>query len=421
MADNTIDLEKNSANNKFNLEQVIKENPSYIVRLDPKIAEQPIYLPDNLFIAKLKDLGVDEFMAFFADPISTGITKAALSANAAAKWIPVSGPIAEKLIFLGRHMIEAKKIYKSTPEKSRKPYGYYLKDGIKHGFVNMTKDLIYHDPLYAGLMVLGMQLTEIHPSLLSLADYVLSVPAAVAIDVGVDYARHTHNIHKLKKAGFTAEKYYESRFFILNEKNPNDVLEMLMKEFNLDFTGTVRYTDRYFDVDDKGLSGRTVRMRIRNRQMREFEKGLWARTSEGFKQEESNMLQIVYTRAKEQKTKNDQCRYYPSKKEKVYAIINPDATSIDQITDDKIRAIGKKLLVSDKKYKPIIFNRGVARDQEAAICVDNMYSDRPFYVLEDKVYTDTRLQKEIMRFIMVECPVVAKQTTYGKFESMIEI
>jgi hypothetical protein len=255
---------------------------------------------------------------------------------------------------------------------------------------------------------------------ISLVDYIISVPAAVGIDCYVDKLRHNRNIKNFEKSGFTSEKYYESRFFVLNEKDPSDVLESLVKEFNLEYKGIAEYTDRYFDVDKAGLSGRQVKMRLRKRTLRDSEAKLFAKNDEGQGEHISNMLQVIYTRARKSKSKKEeQVNFYPVTKEKIYAIVNNDAECLDDITDKDIRIAGKNMVYSDKISKPISFSRGVAGNHELAICIDAMSFMRPFYVVELKVYNDTKLLKEAMRYLMVECPIAAKQTTYGKADMFL--
>ncbi len=407
---------ENKLNNKDNNnELIIKEQ----LEFNQRAAEQPILLPENAFIKKFKDLGVDEILAAFIDPASSAVGNMFLPTALKPYILPITGPVAEKAIFILRHALEAKGIYKTTPEKIRKPYNFYLKEGVKHGAENLVKDIIYHDPIYITLMYAGLTLfPNVHPSIISFADYLVSVPMAVGLDVMVDEIRHKKTTNKLIKAGFHHEKYYESRFRVLKEKDPSVALEEFMEEFNLTSSGTVMYKDTYCDINSQGFSGRELSMRLRQREKRDFEKEnpVWIEEGEFLDSDNITSLQITYTRAREDKGhKNtiDQCRYFPVRKEKLYALIDPNTKSLEDITDTKILNIIKDRLLSNKT-KEITFERTIARNGELAICTDKVVTDRPYYILELKVYKDTNLLKQAMRYIMVNFPLAVEQTTYGK-------
>ncbi|MGV8171335.1 MAG: hypothetical protein ACP5OA_01420 [Candidatus Woesearchaeota archaeon] len=390
--------------------------------IDQRAAEQPIYLPDHPYIAKLKDLGVDEIIAAFVDPISTTLMGGILSGNARAIVLPITGPLTEKFTFFIRHGLEARKIYNTTPERNRKEYNFYLKQGLKHGASNLGKDLLYHDPMYITLMAAGMKMfPDVPPGVISFASYAISVLGAVGLDVGLDELKHSINKKRMKNSGFFSENYYESRFYVLSEKNPQDILEELVKEFGLEYQGTVKYHDKYFDVNHQGYSGREVKMRLRSRDKREFEKSKpeWNKNHTHANGEQFNTLQIIYNRAYEHRKGVDQCRYFPVKKEKMYAFVDSDISSLEEITDPKISKIGKKLQIDKNRTQIVTFDRTIARNEKLAVCTDGINSKRPFYVLELKVYDDTRLLQQAMRYLMVECPLAATQTTYGKSDIII--
>jgi adenylate cyclase class IV len=412
-------LNINSNTNLVCINSNTKQETNTKLELDIRASQQPIYLPDNAFIAKFKDLGIDELLAAFIDPASSAVGNLLLPQELKQYVLPVTGPAAEKAIFILRHAFEAKGIYKTTPKKIRKPYKFYLKEGVKHGAENLVKDLVYHDPIYIGLMYAGLTLfPEIHPSVISFADYLISVPMAVGIDVMIDELRHKKTTKNIVKSGFHKEKYYESRFRVLKEKDPKEALEDFMQEFNLQSCGTVTYKDTYFDINSKGFSGREVSMRLRQREKRDFEKENkeWIQEGEFSNNNNITSLQITYTRAREHKgNKNtpDQCRYFPVKKEKLYAILDPNAKTLEDITDNKILHLAKSKII-DNKTKEITFERTIARNGELAICTDKVVANRPYYILELKVYKNTNLLKQAMRYIMVNFPLAVEQTTYGK-------
>ncbi|MGV8087217.1 MAG: hypothetical protein ACP5N1_06325 [Candidatus Woesearchaeota archaeon] len=423
----TIDESINTNNNtkfvdKEEREKILEKSRK--LEFNNKVAEQPILLPDHVFIKKFKDLGIDEILASVVDPASSAVGNALLSPELKNYILPFTGPAAEKFIFFARHMLEARGIYKTTHEKIRKPYKYYLKEGVKHGAGNLVKDIVYHDPIYTSLMYAGLILfPEVHPSVISFVDYLVSVPLAVGLDVIIDEKRHKKITKNIIKAGFQSEKYYEAKFDVLKEMDPTIVLDELINDFNLKRSGTVTYTDTYFDIESEGFSGRKISMRLRQREKRDYEKEdpSWIHKEEFSYDNKIASLQIVYTRVKEDKgnTKNpDQCRYFPAKKEKLYAILDPNTKSLEDITDNKILNIAKHRIISDSR-KTITFDRTIARNNELAICTDKVMADRPYYRLELKVYKDTNILKQAMRYIMVNFPLAVEQTTHSKNDTWL--
>jgi hypothetical protein len=390
------------------------------VPLDPKSADKPIDLPDKPFIAKIKDFGSDEVLAAGVDPISTTVMDAVLSRSLKQYVLPFVGPITEKIMFFPRHIWSTRKIYVETPKDRRRKFSYYLKDGLKHGYSNLMKDIMYHDPIYVLIMWFGLLYTTIAPGILSVASYVIGILAAAGIDVGKDEIKHKMYKKDLKNNGFIEEQYYESRFYIFTRKNPDEVIAKMSKKFGLHERSTIRYNDEYYFHKLPQYSGRIARFRLRSRDRRGFEKDntLW-----GENDKKVNTLQVTFTTAQEHKKDIDQCRYFPSKKEKLYMLLPHDVknlrASINSF-DESTRKIIRQMLGSEATpYSRISFERTVVSNNELALCVDKVRAKELVYIVELKVYKDTNLLKQAMRYLMVECPIAALQTTRGKSDLLI--
>ncbi|MFH1400770.1 MAG: hypothetical protein ABIH41_04575 [Nanoarchaeota archaeon] len=386
-----------------------------IVHLDSKLAEKPIELPLHPYLAAIKDFGSDELLAAVVDPVSTTILASVIPPHLKGAILPFVGPVTEKIAFFPRHLLQARQIYRTMPVERRKPFKHYFKEGVKHGSTNLLEDVMWHDPLYMGMMAAGLQYTDIHPGVLSAASYVIAVFAASGIIVAKAEARHHRTRKKLEKMGFVREEYYESRFHISTERPPDDIIEAMYRRFGLSMVSTVKYDDVYLQTSLAGESGRRVKMRLRTRDRRPHEKD---DTQYGRDPSRVSTMQVIYTRAREQKVRNDQCNYFPVHKEKHYRVMDAPIRTLDEIRDLEF-AKQTKQWVDGNVRDGIRFERTNAHNEQLAVCTDRVDAKRPFYVLELKVYDDTTLLKEAMRYVMVDCPIVAHQTTWGKHDLIV--
>jgi hypothetical protein len=231
------------------------------------------------------------------------------------------------------------------------------------------------------------------------------VLVVAGIEVAKDEFLFRREKGALKKAGFTGESFYESRFVVNSGVPPAELFAQVGKEFGLEFVGTTQYTDHYLGVPLPSYSGRTVSFRLRSR-------GLFGH--ESFDHDTMHSLQVVYTRSREEKTATDQVRYFPSHKEKWYLPLEVQAHTLDDLVGTQSRATFDKHFAVEGVSKSVYFDRMLTRNNELALCTDTFGTDRGSYVVELKVWSDKKLLKEAMRYVMVECPVSATQTTHGK-------
>lgn len=380
-----------------------------IVRLDSKkLAEQPIKLPDHPYIASLKDFGGDELLAGGVDILSTTLVAKLANASWRNNVLPFVGPVVEKGIFYLRHLHEASKIYSTTPTANRQPFSFYFKNALRDGSDNLVKDLLFHDPLYIGFMALGLhQLPEVPPFMLSAASYTSAVLLVAGIDVLKDEIEHKTKKRQLKKLGFDGEEYYESRFHVAMEKNQQDLIDQFMKEFGITEISRSVYHDTYMQHVLRPTGGRNakVRIRSRNRRKTEVDNNIW-----GNNPDKVNSLQVIYTKAREDHHGLDQVRYFPVRKEKLYRLLSGNGA--EEYLVGKLRA-------PNPNYFDITFERLMGRQRELAVCTDIINADRPYYIIELKVYRDTKLLEQAMRYLMVECPIVAVQTNHGKSDLFV--
>jgi hypothetical protein len=375
---------------------------------DHALAHTPIALPENPYVTSLKTFGLDELLAGIVDAGAT--TAASFVVPAAYKMmvLPFVGPVLEKVGFFPQHIWKAYNVYKTTPPSKREPLSHYVKEALRNGGANLAKDVLVHDPIYIGLMAGGLYaLPQVPPGFLSASSYIIGVLAVAGIDVTKDELLYARAKNRLKHAGFGIERYYEARFWVKGDKNTDSLLAGLVKEFGLNHERSVEYEDRYFKNNFTPYSGRTVKVRLRHRRATEKEQlelnlpGPWM-----------DSLQVVYTRAKEHANGLDQCRYFPMLKEKLWLKLRQGAMPA-RIEDVKNKAATDIVLAATtNEQHELHFSRTMFTGKELAACTDTMRHG--FRLVELKVWKDTRLLQQAMRYAMIECPVI--QTTHGKYE-----
>jgi len=369
------------------------------IEILPKdLAESPIKIPKNPYWKVLKRFGTDELIAMFINIIGTVIISFFTTARII---LSIAGPIVEKIGFFPMHFKEAWTIYKTTPKRQRRKFSHYFKKAVKGGLTSLTEDLLIHDPFYILFMFVGLTIYPKVPIwLLAGASFIIAVFVVSGLEVLFREYQYWDFKRRMKKAGFETETYYEARFFISSKQDYKELLERFAREFNLTKVKPLVYDDTYFEHDFPKFSRREPKVRIRKR-THESETG-WLQTA-----------QVVYTVTREERpSKIEQYRFFPTKKEKIYYLLNQKTPkSIKEIKNSKIRKMLRP--VHDELPKKYVkFNRYIAHNNELLVSTDKISGKRGFYLVELKVYKDVKLLMEAMRFLMREFPVV--QTTHAK-------
>ncbi len=370
--------------------------------LPKEVSETPIHVPENPFWDVFKRFGRDEAIAMVINIIGTAIV--GLFATVPIV-LALTGPIVEKIGFFPAHFKEALDVYRTTPKKKRASFKSYFAKAFRGGFKSLTEDILIHDPIYAVLMLLGIAIYPQTPVwILAAVSFIIAVFAVSGLEVGFNELRYLLFKKKLKKIGFGFESYYESRFFISAKKKPEDVLDQISRRFNISrFSRPLMYNDIYYDSKIPIFSGRSPKLRLRQRCSRD--RNGWMQTA-----------QIVFTRASEiTQTEMSQHRFFPIKKEKLFFVLDQKMpTNLDDIKDKKAKKLLKSLIHKKTRSPRIRFEREIANDPKLLVSVDFINAKRPYYLLELKTYKNTKLLKEAMRYVMTEFPVV--QTTHSKIE-----
>jgi hypothetical protein len=379
---------------------------------DKTIAERPILLPDHPYLASLKDFGADELIAAGIDIVATGIAGTLIEGPARFAVLPFVGPVLEKGAFFIRHAINAQRVYETTPENLRQKRMFYFKQGIKHGSANLMKDLMVHDPIYSIGVASGLcALPNVPPFILSSLSYIIGVAAVAGIDVIRNEKGYKRFKRGLERKGFTTEKYWESRFMIRGDKNPLEVMEQLAEEFQLTARGGSLFEDTYVENRLPSFNGRTGKLRLRSRARREYEKGInkW-----GEDKDYIHTLQVAYSRARNNcKNHLEQFNYFPVEKTKICFFLPQKNERIEDL-EGEARKVAESYAAPERHYRKVSFERILFNSPELAICTDVVHAKRPYYLVELKTHDNLNLLQKAMRHIMLECPVVAVQTTHGK-------
>jgi hypothetical protein len=385
---------------------------SEISSLEKKLAEEPIDLPGSPFWDVLKRFGRDEAIAMAINVAGTAGVSSALKNSEIAKKtkdviLSLTGPILEKIGFFPGHFKEALGVYKTTPKEKREKLSKYFGRAIKGGAKSLLEDVLIHDPLYIGMMYGGMRAYPETPAwLLAVGSFVVAVFGVAFLEVGYKELSYLKRKRKFKKAGFGDESYYESRFLISSEVDPEDVVKVISEKYELGDSKVWRYQDRYFETCLPEYSNRTPKIRLRRRTRLDKE------------EEPVQTAQVTYTRAAEiAKKEVGQYRYFPIKKDKLYFMLDQDMPQfVGEIEDSRARGLLENSVKNNVPHN-IEFQRTVAYDPSIMlVSADRVGMDeRPFNVVELKVYKDTDMLKEAMRYILMHFPVVL-QTTHGKYE-----
>ncbi|MBI5392548.1 hypothetical protein HZA96_01640 [Candidatus Woesearchaeota archaeon] len=384
--------------------------------LEERLYNQPIAVPENPLVHVGRNFVTDQLSAMGASIAVTTVTDILLAIlgvpDVVRKSITsVVGPLAEKpFFFLGPYR-RNKELYRTLPPEIREEWNVYKKRAISEGIQTCGKDIL-HDIGYTSLMA---PLEFLAPSFFGSAtlyaaiSYILPVFGISLGEYGVREFGYWNFKRKIKKIGFEPENYVESRFYIDKKVSPQEALDRIAVQLGLDQRDIGTYQDLYFSQNIPDFSGRTSKMRLRKRKYK------------GEKQEVRSM-QVVFTRAVQSREENglSQFNYFPQIKNKLYHLLPNDGNmpnSIDEIEDERVREFCSQLLKKDDSgdcdTTSVKFDRMYARNKDVAVTVDNVLSDRNFYVLEIKAW---KIEDIIapMRRIMYELPVIT--TMYGKQE-----
>ena len=383
-----------------------------VIKLDKRVADQPIELPSSPFWDVFKKFGRDEAIAMIINVTGTAGLEyflstpfaSTLSAGTKEMALTVAGPVVEKAGFFPGHLKEAWDAYRAAPADKRDPLSTYFKKAVKGGSKSLLQDIIVHDPVYMGLMYAGLKFHPETPAwIIATTSFVAAVFAVAGLEIGANELLYKRYKGALQKAGFGTESYLESRFLIDAEKQPEEVIENIVGRFNLSKVKIGQYHDRYFGNTLPHYNNRSPLLRLRRRVIED----------EG---REVKSAQIVYTRASEIVGKEpEQFRYFPQQKDKLYFLLDQRMPeNIDEIDDERVRRILKRAQ-REEDYIDVHFERTVASSPSTLlVSADQVQQASPFYVLELKTFKDKRLLREAMHYVMKEFPVL--QTTYRKLD-----
>ncbi len=370
---------------------------SSISPLERELLKKPLVVPRNDWTEAAVSLGGDEFLAFFLNATFTGASEVLGLGNLATA---LSGPIGEKFFFLGRQSYRALQKRNETPEALRQPTFTHLKEGLNEGVENLALDIAFHDPTYTGLMYYFL---EHHPDVSTAValplSFVTGLAVATAGKVGYKRIREAWDRRTLTSAGMEKEVFYEVRFIFPQEVTRSQLEENLFPSFNLEAKGELEYSDIYFPC-----SKERTKIRLRDRD-----------TIDG---KRMRTAQVVFTLPGRVGEKDRPWNCYPSRKTKFYYVLPEDISDLQKIPEEKVR---RKLLSwkGEGEKREINFKRSLVGNSEGLlIAMDHVYDhqQRPFYVLEAKVYPhDLNKLVGVTHHIMYHY-ARSLMTTYGKLD-----
>jgi hypothetical protein len=254
----------------------------------------------------------------------------------------------------------------------------------------MIEDILIHDPVYFGLMWVGLFIYTGTPEwMLAILSFLIAVMIVTVVEVGVIelwYKKFKRSIRGL----FHVEKYYESRFRVATNIIPKDFISKMTEKFDLSSYKEYDYTDKYLKSKLVNFNERIGKVRQRFINDNNCN---------------SNLIQITYTKAGEiPQNVLTQYRFFINQKEKFTSDLNKN--SIDNFTkycDLNVYSILKFHRYSAKKINGLY------------VAIDEVKKDGEHYsVIELKVFDDLELIKTAMEYVMNEFHVI--QTTLSKVE-----
>ncbi len=370
---------------------------SDLSQLEKELLKRPLIIPRNDWSKATISLGGDELFAFF---LNVGFTAASGMLGLGNLATALSGPVGEKFIFLGRQSYRSLQLRKETPDALRQSSFAYIKEGLKEGAENLAFDVTLHDPTYTGLMYYFLEHhSDVSPLIALPLSFITGLAVATAGKVGYTKARKIWEQHSLTRAGMENEALYEVRFIFPQEVTQDRLEEDLFPAFNLEVKGELEYRDIYFPC---GRERTKIRLRDRD-------------TFDG---ERMRSAQVVLTLPGRVGEKDQPWNCYPSRKVKYYFPLSEGISDLTEIPSENVR---RKLLSwrGEGEKKEVHFRRILAQNQEGLlIAMDRVFASnqRPFYVLEAKVYP-----KDLGKLVGVTQHIMyhyarALMTTYGKHD-----
>ena len=317
-----------------------------------------------------------------------------MGAVAIAAILPFVGPVLEKPGLVAHYIKEGYQEHKEHGGSLYQHIRTALCDG--RAWSTVRADILFHDPGYAGLMMLGMFVftpqTVIAVGFLSVLSFVGGLVFATVLEVY--YIEYTYNRHtkKLIKKGYEQEKYYESRYLVTNDGEPDHkpmaVFNKLKAHLDLPDVFEREYYDWYGKDGALMFNGRECTTRYRERTSTE------GGYDETFGPKKST-TQIVYSRPGQ---------------------LDKNGASLFRcyfIEKDKFSLIGEKTHENEESLR---FSRMVARDPKGLfITVDCLNNGKPvdMYWIEVKVHPENLdMLLEANEYIAMMFPV--QGTTHNK-------
>tara|TARA_Y100001935_G_scaffold247856_1_gene244270 strand:+ start:489 stop:1733 length:1245 start_codon:yes stop_codon:yes gene_type:complete len=333
-------------------------------------------------------------------------------------WVlALAGPVLEKVGFFFWHVKEARDTYHNTPVIYRKPLGFYIRNALRGGSKTLMWDILLHDPMYIGLMLLGMHIHPATPAwLLVPVAFGLAVVAVAFLEVGIGELRYVIFRDRVSRypRSFKLERYYDARFYLDPSADPEEVIEILRNRFLPNHPVVIRnYEDHYYhQTTPPDFNGREAVIRVRDREA-EPEPSRW--DNEEPRPQKMISVQYIFSRVIEGAQELNQFRCFPRQKDKIYHVSH-DLLAAKRVASDEIK---KTCTVGVKPAQSIAirFERRMVYDPNIMLlAVDRLYEEgKPngHTVIEVKVYPEKlELLIEAMHFIMHQFP--ALQTTDPK-------
>lgn len=359
-----------------------------------------IMIPENSFWKVFKRFGRDEVISLVFNLIGTVLIvhfitiHKDLSDGLKILLISIAGPVIEKLGFYPAHLYNGFKDWiKSKKNNTKYSLRSCLWSSLKNGSISLLEDLIIHDPVYIGLMLLGQSIYSGTPEwILAFMSFVIAVIIVSIVEVGIIELLFKRFKSKLYKKKFEKEKYYESRFYVNSHKiNPNQFIQKVSEQFGLDSIRSYYFIDKYYKSKLANFNGRIGKVRERimdfggNYLLKKF--------------------QLTYTKAGEiPQNVLSQYRFFINEKEKFSTDLEIiDKTKFERYFDPNI-------------HSTVTFKRNSAKKRNGLyVAIDTVTSETgDFSVIELKVFSDVKLIKLAMKYVMDEFNVI--QTTQGKSE-----
>ena len=336
-------------------------------------------------------------------------------------WVlALAGPVLEKVGFFFWHVKEARDTYHNTPVIYRKPLRFYIRNALQGGGKTLMWDILLHDPMYIGLMLLGMHIHPATPAwLLVPVAFGLAVVAVAFLEVGIGELRYLMFRDRVSRypRSFKLERYYDARFYLDPKADPEEVIETLRNRFLPNHPVVIRnYEDHYYhETTPPDFNGREAVIRVRDRDA-EPEK-TWANDMPEPRRMVS--VQYIFSRVIEGAQELNQFRCFPRQKDKIYCVMPMRKAAVGDAKLAARNEIEKECTVGVKPARTVLieFERRMVYDPNIMLlAVDKLYAEgKPngHTVIEVKVYPEKlELLIEAMHFIMHQFP--ALQTTDPK-------